>query len=1166
MTSHIINISNRLSCYGAVMIRFFAKSYSFRDCYKFFTFIIPLTLMGINPVHAQISGAPTLTDQPTQLQFYTTLGTYQRLPGSGNSLWNGGSLTYPAETTPGNIPQTHRTAAAKIETPDVTCTTGNAIIKASVRVTNIGPNAGQQSSGALELVSTTRVTPTPVSGENNGLNNTPVNVPITLQGTWTVPASSLQLGNYSIVVQLETAQELTRKSWTAEQLQISYTYTSPACSPKLSITKVGDPPIDSNGNGLADVGEIIKYTFTVQNTGVGKLTNVTIADPMLVVAGIAVSPAPQTLAEGSAPVTFTANYPITQPDIDGKIVDNTAQAESILPNGDPFNSASVTENVTLATTSGLTIIKEGNPQTNGTVIFTFKVTNTGTTTLNNVSITDAMLTAAGVPITPPSQTLAPGPTPITFTSDPYTPTPQESLAGSIANSATASGTPVTGGPVISPPHAITTPLETPPKFTLTKEGKLNDLNGNGFLDSDESVTFTFTVHNTGGQPLTDVTINDAMLVAAGVPIIPASQSLPVGNVPVIFTATYSPSQADINAGSIINEATASANPPSGPPINSDGPPAQATVPIPAMSGLTIKKTGFLNDLNNNGFVNLGETIQYTFEVINTGVVTLEGVTINDPLLQNAGVSVTPAGPQTLDPGPNPLIFTATYEPKQPDIDAGEIVNQATATFTPPPGFPAGVPAESPPSSVTFEVEPASLLMEKSGAYEDTDGDGFASIGDTLSYTFKITNDGPQTVFDVWPIDNGPTFNGISAGGTLSRFEPGPVTLASGDSEEFTATYKLTKVDLDNAGGLLDAIANSALAGGRTRTKEVISASPSEARFSMPIAEARDLNVTKVADISTTRRGEQLPFTIIASKSGAGLVSNFNIVDTIPPGFRFVAGSATINGVNVTPEIAGREISFSNVSMSGGSAEIKLTLLALSTAGPGEHVNLAHAEDSSGDKISNDGSATFTIMVEPTFDCGDIIGKVFNDRNRNGYQDNHEAGLPGARVTSVDGMLITTDQYGRFSVACADLPDGRVGSSYIMKLDPRSLPSGYRIISENPRVVRMTAGKASQINFAASLTRVVRLDLDASAFLPGTSELSPIWQKSVTSLLATLDTEPSILSVIYRDTVNRDKQLGHQRLKQIRKILAQKWKETANRYRLEIETRLFIGNAIASTVE
>src|SRR5690606_24096926 len=147
----------------------------------------------------------------------------------------------------------------------------------------------------------------------------------------------------------------------------------------------------------------------------------------------------------------------------------------------------------------------------------------------------------------------------------------------------------------------------------------------------------------------------------------------------------------------------------------------------------------------------------------------------------------------------------------------------------------------------------------------------------------------------------------------------------------------------------------------------------------------------------------------------------------------------------------------------------------------------------------------------------ILGKVFNDRNRNGYQDKDEIGLAGARVTSVDGMRITTDEHGRFHVACADMPNARIGSNFIMKLDPRSLPTGYRIISENPRVVRLTAGKTSEINFATSLSRVVRLDLSNEAFLEGSASLAPLWQQSIASLVLTLETEPSILRIVYRDT-------------------------------------------------
>nr|WP_275982793.1 hypothetical protein [Ochrobactrum sp. BTU2] len=91
---------------------------------------------------------------------------------------------------------------------------------------------------------------------------------------------------------------------------------------------------------------------------------------------------------------------------------------------------------------------------------------------------------------------------------------------------------------------------------------------------------------------------------------------------------------------------------------------------------------------------MGETITYSFLVTNTGNVTMTNVTVDDPLLANAGVSLD-QGPQTLAPGAS-FTFTATYTPVQADIDAGKVENTATGTGNPP----SGPPTTSPPDTVT----------------------------------------------------------------------------------------------------------------------------------------------------------------------------------------------------------------------------------------------------------------------------------------------------------------------------------------------------------------------------------------------------------------------------------------------------------------------------------
>lgn len=105
-----------------------------------------------------------------------------------------------------------------------------------------------------------------------------------------------------------------------------------------------------------------------------------------------------------------------------------------------------------------------------------------------------------------------------------------------------------------------------------------------------------------------------------------------------------------------------------------------------------------------------------------------------------------------------------------------------------------------------------------------------------------------------------------------------------------------------------------------------------------------------------------------------------------------------------------------------------------------------------------------------FECADVIGKVFDDRNGNGYQDQGEAGLPGVRVATTEGWLVFTDNHGRFHVTCAARPESGIGSNFIMKVDTRSLPTGYQLTTENPGMVRLTAGRLAKLNFGASVAR------------------------------------------------------------------------------------------------
>jgi hypothetical protein len=311
-------------------------------------------------------------------------------------------------------------------------------------------------------------------------------------------------------------------------------------------------------------------------------------------------------------------------------------------------------------------------------------------------------------------------------------------------------------------------------------------------------------------------------------------------------------------------------------------------------------------------------------------------------------------------------------------------------------------------------------------------------------------------------------------------------------------------------------------------------------------------LSKRALVTQVRRGERVPYVITATDTT--LVSA-RIVDVIPPGFDYVANSALVNGAAMEPVIAGRNLTFDPVAPDVGSdITIELTLIATVAVTTGPHVNTAQLIDPGTGLVVGTARATVTVLAEHVFDCGDIIGKVFDDRNRNGSQDGDEPGLAGVRLVTVKGVLITTDKYGRFHVACADVPDADIGSNFILKLDTRTLPSGFKRTTNNPRIVRLTAGKMSKLNFGASITRLVRFDLTEEAFAAGSVDLKAQWLRAVDKLMSVLETDTSTLRLTYISKT-KDKQLAAERVAAVEKIISERWAEQGGGYELPIETRV-----------
>lgn len=318
-----------------------------------------------------------------------------------------------------------------------------------------------------------------------------------------------------------------------------------------------------------------------------------------------------------------------------------------------------------------------------------------------------------------------------------------------------------------------------------------------------------------------------------------------------------------------------------------------------------------------------------------------------------------------------------------------------------------------------------------------------------------------------------------------------------------------------------------------------------------------VSISKRSALVNVSRGQLVPYVITVSNVLGAPLSDMSIVDTFPVGFKYVAGSSRIDGQPVEPVKTNRQLSWSGLQLNSGTQRtIKMLFIVGAGVGEGEYVNRAQVFNSiTTGAASGEASATVRVVPDPTFDCTDVIGKVYDDANLNGYQDKGEQGLPGVRVATARGLLITSDDHGRFHITCALTPDETRGSNFILKVDDRSLPSGYRITTENPRVLRATPGKMMKFNFGAAIHKVVRLDLANGIFAPGTTDMRLQWTSRMPLLLKELKKSASILRVAYM-AETEDAALVEQRIKVVKQEVARLWAEQGHPYELTIETEVF----------
>ncbi len=239
-------------------------------------------------------------------------------------------------------------------------------------------------------------------------------------------------------------------------------------------------------------------------------------------------------------------------------------------------------------------------------------------------------------------------------------------------------------------------------------------------------------------------------------------------------------------------------------------------------------------------------------------------------------------------------------------------------------------------------------------------------------------------------------------------------------------------------------------------------------------QGRVLDITKLANKDEVVIGDVVTYTLIIKNITDKDVLQVKLHDALPPNFKYVPGSTRLNGA-LAPDPAGhRPLIFglgtllARVDSNGnGSADpgeqgyttLSYQLIVGAGATPREYVNTVYALDVCDVcYISNNAEARVSVTLDPVFDLGTIIGKVFQDPNRNGKQDQGEKGVSGAMVVLDNGSYALTDEHGRYHFPAVK-PGPRA-----LKINLQALDAGAEVTTEEITVVNITPGLLAKANF------------------------------------------------------------------------------------------------------
>ncbi|MEC0167453.1 DUF7507 domain-containing protein [Paenibacillus graminis] len=697
--------------------------------------------------------------------------------------------------------------------------------------------------------------------------------------------------------------------------------------------------VKSASTANATVGDTVTYTLTVSNTG-NYPAALTVTDTIpagttfepnsVLINGL---PLPQadpatgiaagTIAAG-ATVAVAFSVIITSLPSPQLLVNQGTIAYSFtLPDGRTLSGSVLSNTVTIPVTNpNLAVVKTTatTATTLGdTIIYSVTLTNNGIATVNNVVFTDAL---------PSGTAFVPGSVLVDGVARPAASPSTGVTIGSIAQGASVNVTfsvSVTSLPAsgllnnqssvsftsgvlssVAFSNIVTTPVYQPVISAAKSSSSVNATVG-------DTIIYTVNVSNAGNYPAA-ATLTDT--IPAGTTLLPNSvlingfpspgadpaTGITLGSIAAGTTVavTFSVVIDTLPASQqLSNQATISFayTLPDGRTFNQTSVSNINQISVSSPNVLVVKSSPATDAV-------IGDTITYSISVTNSGIAPINNAVLSDPIPAGASfVSGSVAVDGTPLPGANPAngIALGTIAPGatlQVTFSilvnalpaSASLSNQASVSFT--SGAFSGASYSN--TFVTPVYQPFINIVKSA----DTAN---ATVGDTVTYFLNVTNTGNLaanvTITDSIPagavfIPNSVLVNGVPQPGADPASGLNIGTVAPGATVTVTITLQVTVASLPSPQQLVNQAASTftfSPPDGR-----LLSGSSVSNVLVIPVS-SPDVTVVKSTPAIDAVVGDVITYTIVVTNNGIAPVNNVVLVDPIPAGSQFVAGSVTVDG-------------------------------------------------------------------------------------------------------------------------------------------------------------------------------------------------------------------------------------------------------------------------------